>query len=86
MSKTPETAPSSDPWEGSQLPHDLQFTEERSTLLNGDTRLLAQIQNLAEILAKGLRGCRCLLPLFKLSVHFVVLLPTIATETLKKKN
>lgn len=86
LSKKPETAPSSDPWEGSQLPHDLQFTEERSTLLNGDTRLLAQIQNLAEILAKGLRGCRCLLPLFKLSVHFVVLLPTIATETLKKKN
>ena len=56
---------------------DPRFTayRERSSLLNGDTRLFVQIPEfgaiLVEIFAKGLRGCRCLLPLFKLSVHCV---------------
>lgn len=47
-------------------------------------------QNLAlscrRCLLKWLRGCRCLLPLFKLSVNFTVLLSTSATGTLKKKK
>lgn len=52
---------------------------ERSSLLNGDTRLLERIPEfgpvVVDIFAKGLRDCRCLLPLFRLSIHFIVLLP-----------
>ena len=45
--------------------------------MNGDTRLLERIPEfgpvVVEIFAKGLRGCRCLLPLFRISIHFIVL-------------
>lgn len=72
LSKTPRPLPFQIP---GRVLVDPRFTayRERSSLLNDGTRLLAQIPEfgpvLEEIFVKGLRGCRCLLPLFKLSVH-----------------